>query len=144
MLDLQNGYLKRTGANSMFASVRRRPSRYRQLVGLLRHHSTMALKGPTTNHFEIREWADAQGIVAVNIEPQRVDSEPARMGLLHKMTADETAFAEEMSWEEFFARLDLLRLSVVYDDATVFNEILEIDGPSPDALTPHAATRLHE
>jgi hypothetical protein len=104
----------------------------------------MALRGPTTNHIEIREWAESQGIVAVNIEPQRVDSEPARMSLLHKMTADETAFVRVMTWEDFFARLDVLRLSVFYDDATVFNEILEIDGPTPDALTPHAATRLHE
>jgi hypothetical protein len=104
----------------------------------------MALRGPTTNHIEIREWADSQGIVAVNVEPQRIDSEPARMSLLHKMTADETVFVREISWEEFFARLDLLRLSVVCDDATIFNEIPEIDGPSPDALTPYATTRVHE
>jgi hypothetical protein len=70
-----------------------------QLGPLLSHHRRMALKGPTTNHIEIKEWADSQGIVAVNIEPQRRDSEPARMSLLHKMTADETAFVRVMSWE---------------------------------------------
>jgi hypothetical protein len=69
-----------------------------------------------------------------------VDSEPARMGLLHKMTVAETSFAIEMTWEDFFKRFDLLRLTLVYDDATVFNEILQIEG----APTVYPMTVLHD
>ena len=89
------------------------------------------LKGPTANHDEIRAWADSQGIVPANIEPNRVDSEAASMSLLHQMTVQETSFVKEMTWADFFARLDLLQLTVVYDDSTVFNEILQVDDASP-------------
>ena len=87
----------------------------------------MALKGPTANHDEIRKWADFHGIVPVNIEPHRVDSEPASMALLHKQTALETTLVKEMAWDEFFIRVDQLRLAVVYDSSTVYNEILRVD-----------------
>ena len=94
----------------------------------------MAIKGPTTDHHEIRAWADSQGIVPANVEPNRIDAEPASMSLLHKKTIEETAFVKEMSWEDFFARFECLKLTLVYDDSTVFNEILRIDdesGPPP-------------
>jgi hypothetical protein len=91
----------------------------------------MAIKGPTKSHDEIRRWADSHGIVPANIEPNRIDAEAACMSLLHKMTVEETAFVKEMPWEEFFKRLDLLGLAVVYDDSTVFNEILQIDDANP-------------
>jgi hypothetical protein len=91
----------------------------------------MAIKGPTKDHAEIRGWAKTHGIVPATIEPNRIDSEPACMTLLHKMTVDETSFAKEMAWEEFFMRMDLLGLAVVYDDSTVFNEILQVDDSNP-------------
>ena len=53
------------------------------------------------------------------------------MSLLHKMTVQETSFVKEMSWEDFFARFDLLGLSVAYDDKTAFNEILQVDDANP-------------
>jgi hypothetical protein len=104
----------------------------------------MAIKGPTTNHTEIQGWASLQGIVPVNMAPQIVDSEPARMSLLHKMTVNEKAFVQEMTWEDFFARFDLLRLTLVYDDATVFNEILQVEAEDPVAPTVYATTASHE
>ena len=89
------------------------------------------LKGPTTNHSEIKTWAESLGVVPVNIEPNRIDSEPACMSLLHKMTVQETSFVKEMSWPDFFARFDELGLAVAYDDSTVFNEILQIEDRNP-------------
>ena len=94
----------------------------------------MAIKGPTRNHEEIRAWADTQGIIPVNLEPNRVDAEPPCMCLLHKMTVEETAFARELAWEDFFISLDLLNLTVVYDESTAFNEILHVDD---DVSQPH-------
>jgi hypothetical protein len=90
----------------------------------------MAIKVPTTDHREIRAWADSQGIVPANVEPNRIDAEPASMALLHKKTIEETTFVKEMSWEDFFARFRYLKLTLVYDDSTVFNEILQIDDDS--------------
>ena len=78
-----------------------------------------AIKGPTTDHREIRAWADSQGIVPANVEPNRVDAEPAPMALLHHKTIEETTFVKEMSWEDFFARFKYLKLTLVYDDLTV-------------------------
>lgn len=92
---------------------------------------------PTRDRSEIRAWADSKGIVPVNIEPNRVDAESASMSLLHKMTAEETAFVKEMTWEDFFVRFDLLKLTLVYDDSTVSNEILRMD----DKIEPPQAYR---
>ncbi len=52
------------------------------------------------------------------------------MSLLHKKTIEETALAKEMSWEDSFARFECLKLTLVYDDSRVFNEILRIDAGS--------------
>ena len=103
----------------------------------------MAIKGPTTDHMEIRNWAESKGIVPANLEPNRVDAEPATMTLLNKKTVIQTQFAKEMSWDDFFARFDCLGLTLVYDDSTAFNEILQIEEKSNyvpaayRAVTPH-------
>ena len=106
-------------------------------------HYLVGLKGPTTDHGEILAWANLSGIVPVNVEPNRVDAEPAAMALLHKMTANETSQVKEMTWEDFFERFDALGLSLVYDDRTAFNEILQIEEQDANVPEPYRRVTPH-
>ena len=90
----------------------------------------MALMGPTRDRREVRSWADAKGIVPVEMEPHRVNAEPACMALLARSTAESTARVRTIHWEDFFEKFDQLGLSVVYDEATAYNEILQVDAES--------------
>ena len=87
----------------------------------------MAIQGPTSNHEEIRVWAESLSIIPVTMEPHRIDAEPATMCLLPEGSAMNTSFVKEMTWSDFFARFDELRLTLVYDDVTVYNEILQVE-----------------
>ena len=87
----------------------------------------MAIQGPASNHEQIKAWAESRSIIPVNVEPNRIDAEPAAMCLLRKDSAMTTSFVKEMTWSDFFARFDELRLTLVYDDVTAYNEILQVD-----------------
>ena len=93
----------------------------------------MALKGPTTNRKEIRSWAESKNIVPVELEPHRVDAEPACMALLDRRTAESTARVMVTNWDDFFEKFEALRLTLVYDEGTAYNEILQVDHSSETA-----------
>ena len=93
---------KRNQNNNQSHTIEKHRLWFRDAVlGGMHHPIAMAIRGPTKNYEEIRAWADTQGMIPANLEPNRVDAEPACMCLLHKMTVEETAFAKEMVWEEF-------------------------------------------
>ena len=92
----------------------------------------MAMKGPTTNHEEIRCWAEARSAVPVEVLPRTVDSEPALLRLMIAAQAEDQSGVQIISWEEFFLKFDALGLTFVYaDDSTGHNEILQIEEKSP-------------
>ena len=100
----------------------------------------MAISGPTSDHIEIRRWAEKHHSVPGEKLPSRVDGEPTE---LHLIRASEAAKQQEkrvISWDDFFARFDQHGLAFVDDDdSTGYNEILQIEEKSPyrrEALTP--------
>ncbi|RXH54033.1 hypothetical protein GRAN_5002 [Granulicella sibirica] len=52
------------------------------------------------------------------------------MALLARSTAETTARVRAISWEQFFEKFDQLGLTLVYDDGTAYNEILQVDAES--------------
>ena len=90
----------------------------------------MPIKGPTTNHVEIRAWAEAHCAVPAEVLPHVVDSEPAllRMVLSDQFGPDRPNL-RQLSWDEFFVKFDWLGLTFVYD--AEYNEILQIEEKSP-------------
>ena len=66
-------------------------------------------------------------IVPVEMEPHRVNGEPACMALLRGETAQTTDRVRIIGWEDFFAKFDQLDLTLVYDAKTVYNELLQVD-----------------
>ena len=92
----------------------------------------MATTGPTTNHEEIRGWAEQNQIVPVELFPHIVDHEPASLRLIFGHSATARPDLRRISCEEFFTRFDALGLTFVYEnDSTGQNEILQIENKSP-------------
>ncbi len=92
----------------------------------------MAIAGPTTDHHEIRLWAQSRAAVPVEILPSFVDGEPALLRLMPKEQANDMPNVRVIGWEEFFCKFDALGLTLVYDNAsTDYNEILQRDEHSP-------------
>ena len=91
----------------------------------------MAIVGPTTYHPEIRRWAESQDAVPVEVLPGFVNGEPALLRLMRLAQVTDRANVRVVSWEDFFAKFDALRLSFVYDDdSTGYNEILQREEPT--------------
>ena len=92
----------------------------------------MAIAGPTTDHDEIRRWADSHSAIPVEVLPVIVDSEPALLRMILAGQVRDLPHVLTISWEEFFMKFDALGLTFVYDDdATGYNEILQIEEKSP-------------
>ena len=85
------------------------------------------MRGPTCDHGEILAWAQRQGAVPAEVVPRKFDSEPS---IMHFLFGRETAGTPEIhpiTWEDFFARFDLLGLQIVFDESPYF-ELLQGPG----------------
>jgi hypothetical protein len=92
----------------------------------------MAISEPTSNHEEIRRWAEANQFSPAEQLPVRVDGEPAELRLLSEPQINARQDKRLISWEEFFAKFDEQGLAFVYDqDSAGYNEILQIEQRSP-------------
>ena len=86
----------------------------------------MAITGPTTDHIEIRAWAEAHTAVPVEVLPLIVDGEPALLRIMLKAQVEDRPNVHIIGWEEFFCKFDALGLTLVYDtDKAGYNEILQ-------------------
>jgi hypothetical protein len=92
----------------------------------------MPIAGPTTEHAEIRHWADKHKAVPTEILPQTLDHEPTTLRIMLPQMVQARQNVRVLTWEEFFTKFDLLGLSFVYDDNSGgYNELLQIDAKSP-------------
>ena len=96
----------------------------------------MPLFGPTTNHSEIRLWAEANHASPAVIKPYVFDSEPAVLRFLFGQSKLETPEVRPILWDDFFAHFDLMGLSLVYEteadqDACCRYEFLQQESKDP-------------
>jgi hypothetical protein len=92
----------------------------------------MSIIGPTTDHAEIRRWAESKGAVPTEVLPHVLDSEPALLRIMFAEQARDLADVRIIAWEEFFVKFDGLGLTFVYDDDRGgYNEILQNEEKSP-------------
>ena len=63
----------------------------------------MATIGPTTDHDEIRGWAEQHKIGPVEMFSHIVDHEPSSLRLMFKRSAEGRKDLLPISWEEFFS-----------------------------------------
>ena len=87
-------------------------------------------RGPTNVHSEILAWATRHNAIPAEVGVLKHDGEPAVLRFLFGEAREGTPELRPISWEEFFARFDLLGLALAYDDSPDF-QILQIEGESP-------------
>jgi hypothetical protein len=92
----------------------------------------MPIVGPTTDHSEIRYWAKKHHAVPAEILPQIMNHEPMVLRMMLPQMAADRKDVRVLTWEEFFAKFDLLGLTFVYEDNNSgYNELLQIDSRNP-------------
>jgi hypothetical protein len=103
----------------------------------------MPLAGPTTDHGVIRSWANRHRVVPTELLPCSVDHEPTLLQLLNAEAVRTRKDVRMISWEEFFARFDVLGLGFVYDDEKDgYNELLQRDEEAPHIGHAYRAERF--
>ena len=85
--------------------------------------------GPTTNHLEIRSWAQARNALPAEVLPRKFDGEPAILCFVFEHLPVQAEMFEQISWDNFFALFDLMGLSLVYDGESSY-ELLQIEAKS--------------
>jgi hypothetical protein len=86
---------------------------------------------PTTDHKAIRRWAESRGAVpAVLTGPS--DGVPGVLKFIIPGAHYENRNLEAVSWEDFFAKFDLLGLTFAYQEMSSQNEILQREPPRID------------
>lgn len=79
----------------------------------------MSLSKTTTDHEEIRRWAEERGAIPSEVASTERDDEPGilRFQFPNAKNANDSAL-KEISWEEFFEKFDNSGLALVYQDVT--------------------------
>ena len=85
---------------------------------------------PTTDHKTIRRWAESRRALPAFVRGTN-DGEPAVLRFIIPGAHFNNRDLVEVTWEDFFAKFDLLALSFVYQEMTpsgepsMHNEILQ-------------------
>jgi hypothetical protein len=85
---------------------------------------------PTRDHAAIREWAKRYNAVPAEIKPLEFDGEPSILYFLIGNARSGTPEIRPISWEDFFARFDLLNLAMAWHDHEPIFELLKIEKAS--------------
>ncbi len=86
---------------------------------------------PTRDHDEIKQWALRHGAVPAEIRPLIFDSEPGILHFLMGTARTGTPELHPITWDDFFARFDLMELSFVYDERSPQFELVHVEQTAP-------------
>lgn len=75
----------------------------------------MSHSSTTTNHEEIRKWAEERGGRPSRVRDTGGKQDP---GILRLDFGDQDDGLEEISWDEFFEKFEESKLALLYEDAT--------------------------
>lgn len=96
----------------------------------------------TTNHDEIRKWAEQHGgkPAAVDRTHQKGDVGIIRI-MFPKAPNSEHGHLLEISWEEFFKEFEDRELALLYDPKSMFSKIIGRDTADKRSHGDHKAAR---
>ncbi len=82
----------------------------------------------TTNHDEIKKWAEDHGGVPSTIKGTENDGGGEGLLRIHfpEKSKDNDTF-EEVSWDEFFKEFESSKLALLHDPNGVFNKLVNRD-----------------
>lgn len=84
---------------------------------------------PTSDHAKILDWAQRHRAVPAEVHTRVFDSQPTVLRFLFNDLRGGTPDLRPITWEDFFARFDLLQLSILLDEAPAF-EFVEMQQPN--------------
>lgn len=84
---------------------------------------------PTSDHAKILDWAQRHRAIPAEVRTRVFDSQPSVLRFLFNDLRIGTPDLRPISWEDFFARFDLLNLSLLLDEAPAF-EFVEVEQPN--------------
>lgn len=79
----------------------------------------MASERSTSNHDEIRKWAEAHNALPAEFASTSHDGEPRILAFI--LAAQPPDDLQEVSWEQFFPVLDISGLALVYQQGSGSN-----------------------
>jgi hypothetical protein len=80
----------------------------------------------TTDHNEIRRWAESHGGKPAAVKKTHRDDDPGIIRLMFpKAPHSEHDALEEISWDEFFDKFDESHLALIYEDDSNFSKLVE-------------------
>src|ERR1700712_4295945 len=83
----------------------------------------MALSKTTTDHDEIRKWADKRGAVSAEVASTHKGNEPGILRIeFPKAKNHNDGALNPISWEDFFRKFDESDLELVYQEVTADGE----------------------
>jgi hypothetical protein len=84
----------------------------------------MTLSKTTTDHDEIRKWAEARGAVPAEVRKTHKGNEPGILRFCFPDAANRNdSNLREISWEEFFEKFDESNLELLYQEKTAEGEL---------------------
>ena len=92
------------------------------------------MEGPSTDHDVIRRWAERHSASPAEIKPRKFDGEAAVLWFLFKSGGTEDICS--ITWEDFFARFDLLGLKLLFDDTPDFELVHMRKSPEELGILP--------
>ena len=79
----------------------------------------------TTNHDEIRAWAEKHGAIPAAVDRTHDDGDVGIIRLMFpKVKQSEHGSLVEISWDEFFEQFDESELALIIDDNSNFNKFV--------------------
>ena len=83
----------------------------------------------TTDHDEIRTWAELHKGVPAAVEKTREKNDVGIIRIMFpKAPHSEHDALVEISWEEFFEEFEKRKLALLYDPKSMFSKIISRDG----------------
>ena len=99
----------------------------------------------TTDHDEIRHWAEQHGGKPAVVRSTHGKSRKTGVGLLRlmfpKARQSDHDELEEIGWDEFFQQFDDSKLALLYEERSNFNKLIGRDTAEKRAQGDHKAAR---
>lgn len=91
----------------------------------MRFEALTEFQEPTVDHAQILDWAKRHRAIPAEARVRVFDGQPAVLRFLFNGLHSGTSDLQPISWDDFFARFDLLKMSVLLDEEPSFEFVIQ-------------------
>ena len=96
----------------------------------MRFEALTEFQEPTVDHAKILDWAQRHRAIPAEARVRVFDGQPTVLRFLFNDLRSGTTDLQPITWDDFFARFDLLKMSVLLDEAPSFEFVVK-EGTDP-------------